>query len=158
MEVQPNPYPELERLDKVAGLLDDRFRIPGTRIRFGLDAFLGLIPLVGDIIGFTLAGLMFHAMWRRGAGPLVLLKMLGNIFLDALLGMFPVLGDLFDLAFKANRRNMNLLITYYDKNPERPHLGIGLAVLGLLFLALITALLWGAWLLLRWFWLSLMAG
>jgi hypothetical protein len=145
----------LKRLVWVTRLLDDRFRIPGTSIRFGLDALLGLAPFAGDMVGLGLSGLMFHAMWRHGAGPLLLLRMLGNVLLDALVGIVPVVGDVFDVAFKANRRNLTMLTKYYHDNPERPSLGFGLVVVGLLFLGLFIALIWGVVWLLSWLWSGL---
>lgn len=90
-------------------LLDEAFRIPGTRWRFGLDALIGLVPGAGDVVG-ALAGL--YGLWTaRALGvPLpVQLRMLGNLGLDALAGAVPLVGDVFDVAFKAHVRNRRLL-------------------------------------------------
>ena len=100
-------------LDKTADLLDNRFRIPGTDIRFGLDFLIGLIPYIGDVIGLAISGVLLLVMARNGASGMVALKMAGNILLDAMVGVFPLVGDLFDLGYKANRRNVNLLQEHY---------------------------------------------
>jgi hypothetical protein len=91
-------------------LLDDGFRIPGTQIRFGLDPILGLLlPGVGDAAGALGTFSLFLLALRRGVPNVVLLRMALNVGVDALLGILPVIGDLFDLGFKANRRNLALI-------------------------------------------------
>lgn len=100
---------DLMRMEQLASWLDDRFVVPGTGIRFGLDPILGLIPGIGDS---ATAALTAYGVWiaRRHGLPLrVTLAMLANLMLDWLLGSIPVLGDLFDVGFKANRRNLTLL-------------------------------------------------
>ncbi|MBI5916641.1 MAG: DUF4112 domain-containing protein [Bacteroidetes bacterium] len=112
----PQPAPvEFKYLDTLTDLLDSRFRIPGTNIRFGLDFLVGLVPYAGDVVMFGFSGLLVISMARHGASGMVLVKMLGNILLDALVGSVPVLGDLFDLGFKANRRNYRLLKEHYHE-------------------------------------------
>ena len=105
MEQQLSNPPKLKYLDTASDLLDSRFRIPGTDIRFGVDFLIGLVPVAGDVITFGFAGLLVIAMARHGASGMVVVKMLWNILLDATVGSIPVLGDLFDLKYKANRRN-----------------------------------------------------
>lgn len=133
---------DLARLDALATLLDNRFRIPGTNIRFGLDALAGLVPYAGDLVGFAVSGLLFTVLLRRGAGPLILLQMMGNFLLDAVVGMVPLLGDVFDFGFKANRRNVDLLQRYYAEPGEKPGVGLSVLVLFLLFLVFFAGLLW----------------
>ncbi len=94
-------------------LMDNRFRIPGTQIRFGLDAVVGLIPYVGDMAGFVISGVMVLIMVRYGASGMLVVRMLGNVALDAAIGTVPLLGDIFDLRFRANRRNFKLLQAHY---------------------------------------------
>ncbi|MCF8246838.1 MAG: DUF4112 domain-containing protein [Saprospiraceae bacterium] len=105
---------EFKYLDTMSDLLDSRFRFPGTKIRFGLDFLVGLVPFAGDVVTFAFSGLLVISMVRHGASGMVVVKMLGNILLDALVGSIPVLGDLFDLSFKANRRNYRLLQEHYQ--------------------------------------------
>lgn len=114
-----NTPPELERLATLAALLDNRFRIPGTNIRFGLDALIGLIPYAGDLISLLVSGFLMLLMVRHGASPLLVLRMLGNYLIDTAVGTIPVLGDLFDIGFKANRRNVELLTRYYESGKPR---------------------------------------
>ncbi len=146
----------LERLDMLAKLLDNQFAIPGTNFRFGLDAIIGLIPYVGDMAGFVVSGLLFRTMMKHGAGPLLMLRMMGNVLLDTVVGIVPIVGDLFDFGFKANRRNVDLLRQYYASGQRRPSAKGSLLVLGILFFILFAALIWGIWklaaLLVAWVW------
>ena len=142
----------MQRLDALARLLDNQFRIPGTNIRFGLDGIIGLIPYVGDIAGFVISGILFHLMWQRGAGPLIMLRMMGNVAIDTLVGVVPVVGDLFDFGFKANRRNVELLKKYYAEPRERPSAVWSLLLIGLMALAVFVVLIWLVWKLMAFFW------
>jgi hypothetical protein len=98
-----------ENLDLLAHLLDDWFRIPGTKIRFGLDGIIGLIPGLGDILTGLVACILLFAGWARGLPYIALARMVANIGIDVLIGSIPVLGDAFDIAWKANRRNYELM-------------------------------------------------
>ena len=100
---------EIARLDRLADLLDSRFRIPGTGFRFGLDGLIGLVPGIGDFLGMVI-GLAVLVEARRLRVPWVVLgRMAFNLWLDGVLGSIPVLGDAWDFWFKANRRNLRLL-------------------------------------------------
>jgi hypothetical protein len=99
-----------EHLDYVAALLDDMWRIPGTKIRFGLDALVGWIPGIGDAMAGIASCLIVFAAWRRGAPAITLIRMVANILLEATVGAIPVVGDVFHIAWKANRRNYRLLV------------------------------------------------
>jgi len=91
-------------------LMDDGFRVPGTQLRFGLDALMGLVfPGVGDALGAASTLSLFVLALRRGLPRVVLLRMALNVGADALIGAVPVLGDLFDFGFKANRKNLRLI-------------------------------------------------
>jgi hypothetical protein len=90
--------------------LDDALRIPGTQFRFGADALLGLLlPGVGDALSAVLTLSLFWLAWQRSVPKVVLARMGVNVALDAVLGAVPLLGDAFDFAFKANRKNLELL-------------------------------------------------
>lgn len=97
----------LARLERLVGLLDDRFSLAG--FRFGLDGLLGLVPGVGDTIGALASAYVVLEARRLGAPRSVLARMVVNLLLDYVVGVVPVAGDLFDFAFKANRRNLDLL-------------------------------------------------
>ena len=101
--------PELDTLERLARRMDSAFRIPLTGIRIGWDSLLGLIPGVGDAAALAPAGYIVYRAHQMGAPRHVLVRMGGNIALDAVLGSVPLLGDLFDIGFKANRRNVALL-------------------------------------------------
>jgi len=99
----------LERLEKLADLLDARFVIPGTGVRFGLDSLIGLIPGIGDTAtGFLSLWIVWQGI-RLGVGPGTVIHMLFNVLIDTAIGSIPLLGDIFDIAFKANLANIRLI-------------------------------------------------
>lgn len=101
--------PALRRGRTLARVLDDLFRVPGTRFRVGLDPLLGLVPGLGDWLGWAASiDLMVTAVCLRVPLP-VMLRMGANTAFDAVVGVVPFLGDLFDAGWKANRRNLRLL-------------------------------------------------
>ena len=100
---------ELERLRILARLMDDALPVPGTRLRFGLDALIGLIPGVGDVAGGLTTSYIILAAQKLGAPNSVLVRMVWNVLLDTAVGVVPFLGDIFDITYKANRRNVTLL-------------------------------------------------
>jgi hypothetical protein len=106
----PRLLPSNEHLDYIAALLDDMWRIPGTQIRFGLDALIGWIPGIGDAMAGIASFLIVFASWRRGVPWVTLVRMLANIVLETAVGAIPVAGDIFHVVWKANRRNYRLLI------------------------------------------------
>lgn len=94
---------------RIARLLDSAVGVPGTRVRFGLDAVLGLIPGLGDVAGAAMSAYLVLLGSRHGVSRAVLMRMVGNVAVDAAGGALPVLGDLFDVGWKANTRNLHLL-------------------------------------------------
>jgi hypothetical protein len=101
--------PALRRLDRLARLLDEAFRIPGTRFRIGIDGLIGMAPGVGDLVTAAIALYPVIEAARLGVPNRVLARMLVNVGIDTGLGAVPVVGDIFDIAFKSNRRNIDLL-------------------------------------------------
>ena len=114
MSVAQEEEAELANLERVARLLDARFRIPFTPVRFGVDSLVGLVPGVGDALALIPAAWLLYRAFRLGAPAGLLARMGANVALDAGVGAVPVLGDVFDVAFKSNRRNMTLLRRHLD--------------------------------------------
>jgi hypothetical protein len=102
-------------IDRLVKLLDDKYRVPGTNIRFGWDAIIGLVPGVGDLATTGLALVPVAVAWKSGASRWLLIRMLANVGIDATLGAIPLVGDVFDVFFKANRRNARLMKEFFDQ-------------------------------------------
>jgi hypothetical protein len=103
---------ELERLDRLRRLgylLDNSIPIPGTRYRIGLEAIIGLVPGLGDLVGGGLSAWIILQAARLGAPPSLVARMGWNLLVDAIVGAVPLLGDIFDAGYKANLRNLSLL-------------------------------------------------
>ncbi len=113
----------LARLEQRARLLDSQFRVPFTRIRFGLDPLIGLLPGIGDLVGMVLSLHLIVEAIRIGAGPVAVVRMLANVLVESIVGIIPIAGDAFDLYWKANNRNAAILRRYLNKKlePARPH-------------------------------------
>jgi hypothetical protein len=101
--------PDLASVRRWARLLDSQFRIPGTKLTFGLDPVIGLIPGVGDLVGPIFGLVVIAHAWKMGVPKLVMARMVINAGLDALLGIFPLLGDTVDVFWKANLSSVQLL-------------------------------------------------
>lgn len=99
----------LARVERVSRLTDSALRIPFTEIRFGLDPLLGLIPVGGDLAGLLLSLYLYSEASASGAPGRIKRRMLGNALIDFLGGLVPVIGDIFDVAWRANSRNAELL-------------------------------------------------
>jgi len=158
----PPPAPPAVRpardLEQLAWLMDRAIRIPGTNVRVGLDALLGLFPVGGDVLtGIVQAAIVLVALFRYKVPRPVAARMVANVLLDIGLGSIPLVGDVFDIFFKANTRNLQLLNevqTHRDRNepvPTGPSVRylIGIGAVLFLALALVTALfvvvlLWAA--------------
>ncbi|MEM1124890.1 MAG: DUF4112 domain-containing protein, partial [Bacteroidota bacterium] len=134
---------KIKWLDNVSAFLDNKFRIPGTETRFGLDFLVGLIPGAGDMISFGVSSVLVLTMARYGASGRVIIQMLWNIFLDTVVGAIPILGDIFDLYYKSNRRNFNLLRAHYE---EGKYSGSGKWIVVTVLLALIAMFIGLIWL------------
>jgi Domain of unknown function (DUF4112) len=141
---------DLKFLANLANLMDNKFSIPGTKWRFGLDAIIGVVPYVGDFAGFAVSGYLISLMVKKGAGIGIIVQMLGNMLIDALVGAIPFFGDIFDIGFKANRRNLDLLRNYYAENPNRPNAYVSFGVIGFVVALLFILLLIGVWKISAW--------
>jgi Domain of unknown function (DUF4112) len=108
----------LKRLDAVARLLDIAFILPGTKIRYGIDGIIGLIPVVGDILATALSLWLVREARALGAPWHVTARMLGNVAIQGVVGVVPVAGDAFDVLFRANMRNARMLRRWMDRQPR----------------------------------------
>lgn len=143
---------QLAWVDSFGRLLDTRFRIPGTQVRFGFDFLLGLFPYAGDLISLVFSGLMIATMARHGASGMLVARMLGNVVLDTLVGTVPVLGDLFDLFYKANIRNLQLMREHYGAGRHQGSAWPVVIGIGLVILFVLGFVGWLAWQILSWAW------
>ena len=136
-----------ETLRRLEFLLDEAFRIPFTRIRFGIDGIIGLFPGLGDVIAGLLSLIIPIAAWVRGVPYVTIVRMAANLCIGVLVGSIPILGDAFDIAWKTNARNYKLLQRHLGE--PRRHTWkdwaflLGLAcVIGLVFAIPIMLLIW----------------
>ncbi len=135
-------------IDRISWLMDNQFKIGS--FRFGLDPILNLIPLGGAIAGFGTSLVLVIAMWRNGASPKLVIRMLLNISLDAVLGSIPFLGNLFDFFSKANEKNIKLLRQhYYEGKHTGSGIGIIISILAVFFI-LIGVTFYLIWTLFSW--------
>jgi hypothetical protein len=140
-------------LDRYRGLArgwDNLLRIPGTPVRLGWDALVGIIPGLGDAAGGLLGAYGLWVAWRLRAPAAVLIRMTLNVALDVALGVVPFAGDLFDIAWRSNSRNVALLDRWLDQPREvRRRSRALLAALTVLLLLLAGAVILVAWVLVR---------
>ncbi|WP_319421241.1 DUF4112 domain-containing protein [Pleurocapsa sp. FMAR1] len=106
----------LRKIRKIAKLLDTAIGIPGTKIRFGLDPILGLIPGGGDLISAGISAYMIYLATRFGLERAEISKMIKNVAVETAVGFVPLAGDIFDAYFKANMRNLEILEKHIEKN------------------------------------------
>jgi len=144
--IQAEVPSKIKWLDNVSGFLDNKFRIPGTNTRFGLDFIIGLVPYAGDVASFGISAVLVLTMVRYGASGRVIIQMLWNIFIDTVIGAVPIAGDIFDLYFKSNRRNFELLREHYE---EGAYSGSGWWIIALVFLLILFLFIVMIWLVAR---------
>lgn len=106
----------LVRLDTLARVMDSAIKIPGTNVVMGADALLGLLPVVGDAISGVISSYVIWEARRLGVSRLVMVRMVGNTAIDTIVGSVPFVGDLFDVAYKANTKNITLLRRHLEKH------------------------------------------
>jgi hypothetical protein len=107
----------LARLEQFSKLFDIAFAVPGTNIRFGVEAFLRLAPGVGDVAASALSCWLIYEASQLGIPRHILWRMIANVLVEGAAGAIPVAGDLFDIGWRANRRNVRLLREYFARNP-----------------------------------------
>jgi len=109
----------LQRIRRLAWLVDAAFVIPGTGFRFGLNSLIGLAPGAGDAMLGALSFYIIYQAARLGTPRALLLRMIGNVLIEVVGGSIPILGDLFDMALKANIRNIRLLESHLQATKLR---------------------------------------
>lgn len=132
---------ELRKLQRLAWLLDSSIRVPGTSIRIGLDGLIGLIPGIGDITAGAASSYILLQAVRMGAPLAIVVRMAINILLESVIGVIPIVGDIFDFVFKANQRNVQLILDY-KAEPKPVHKRSLLVValtIGLIIVLLVLA-------------------
>ena len=109
----------LQRIRSLVRMMDEAFTIPGTNFKVGMDSLIGLLPVAGDLVSAAVALYIVREAAQLGAPKWLLARMTWNVGVDAAVGAVPVAGDLFDVAWKANRKNLRLLERWLEKQERR---------------------------------------
>ena len=114
-----DPASVRKRLEAMETLLERAVLVPGTSYRVGLDAIIGLVPVVGDLVTTAMGAWIVWEARNLGMSKLHIVRMGGNVGVDAIIGAIPLVGDLFDFAFRSNTRNLRIVKRWLDKHhPE----------------------------------------
>lgn len=116
----PSRADSVARLELLSRLLDSAFVIPGTNQRIGLDPIIGLIPGLGDLISTVLSSYIIWEARQLGLPRWKIARMIGNVAADTVLGAIPLAGDVFDVFFRANRRNMRIVREHLERTGGLP--------------------------------------
>lgn len=137
--------PNLKWIRRISRLLDSKFTIPSTSIKFGIDPLIGIIPGLGDLSSYIVSLIIIYTTKQKGGSGKLITIMMINSSIDALVGSIPILGTIFDVWYKANVRNLKLAQEHFE---EGKHQGSGKGLLFLIILLvvlIITALIYLAW-------------
>lgn len=147
--------PDVAQLRQLAYVMDSAFEIPGLGTRVGLDGLLGLFPGLGDLLSSLVTLYILQAASQHGVSRWTMTRMAGNSLLDLTLGAVPVVGDVFDVYWKSNQRNVELLRRHIEaqaagtrsaRNSDRWFLGVVIAGLILALIGSVTV----SWFLITW--------
>jgi hypothetical protein len=105
----------LKRIDVLSQLFDTAFVLPGTNVRFGIESVLRLVPGVGDVAASTLSAYLLYEAHRLEVPRQIFARLAANVAIEGVIGAVPLVGDLFDVEFKANRRNLKILKNYFEE-------------------------------------------
>ena len=111
-----DPASVRRRVEALERLLERAFVIPGLNRAVGLDAIVGLIPVVGDVIGAAMGSWLVWEARNLGLSKFQIARMMGNVGVDAMLGLVPFVGDAADLLFRSNTRNLRIIKRHLDKH------------------------------------------
>ncbi|RKF20811.1 DUF4112 domain-containing protein [Altericroceibacterium spongiae] len=116
MPVGNDPASIRQRIQMMEALLERAFTVPGIKRGVGLDAVIGLIPVVGDVITAAMGAYIIWEARNLGIPKWKLWRMAGNIAFDSAIGAIPVAGDLFDFVYRSNSRNLKIIKKHLDKH------------------------------------------
>ena len=111
-----DPHSVRQRIEMMEQVLENAMVVPGTRFRIGVDAMIGIIPVVGDLLAAAMGAWIVWEARNLGMSRWQLLRMGGNVAVDTAIGAIPFVGDAFDLAFRSNTRNLRIIRKYLDKH------------------------------------------
>ena len=133
---------KLLRLKLLSERLDNSIKIPGTNQKIGIDAIIGIIPILGDFIGAIFSTYILYSGIKMGVSSKIVKKMATNIAIEFILGSIPIIGDIFDALWKANKRNVELIEKATLENQENNRLNhLIMASLIIIILGLILVFL-----------------
>lgn len=104
------------RIEALSRVMDSMFEIPGTKVRVGVDAFIGLVPILGDLVSQLISSYIIWEARQLGVSRFTLARMIGNTLIDAAVGIIPFAGDAFDVMFRANMKNLALLKAHLERH------------------------------------------
>ncbi len=111
-----DPHSVRQRVEALEQLLERSFHIPGTKIPFGLDSIVGLVPVLGDLVTAAMGAYMVWEARNLGMGKFQLLRMAANVGIDTALGAIPLAGDAFDFLWRSNSKNLRIIKKHLDKH------------------------------------------
>ena len=111
-----DPYSVRQRVEALELLLERSFTIPGTKIPFGLDSIIGLVPVLGDVVTAAMGAYMVWEARNLGMSKWQLVRMTANVGVDTVLGAVPLVGDAFDLIWRSNSKNLRIIKKHLDKH------------------------------------------
>jgi len=150
-QVRPTSASTMDALRRWAVLLDSAFKVPGTNVRFGLDAIIGIVPGLGDLVAPVFTVILLGTALRMRVPAVVLARMVLNAGIDMVLGLVPIAGDIGDVFWKADLRNMALLERHARPGvpPTRADYWFVLGCISLVVVLALVPLLILIWLLTR---------
>ncbi|OIR22036.1 MAG: hypothetical protein BET99_05185 [Marine Group III euryarchaeote CG-Epi2] len=118
-EIEEQNEERLLRLKLLSNRLDEVITIPGTKYKIGSDPIIGAIPIIGDLLGSIISIYILYSGSKMGLSTKIISKMCLNIGIDFVFGLIPIIGDIFDIGWKANKRNVKLIEDNINKSDEK---------------------------------------
>jgi hypothetical protein len=117
-EIEEQNEEKLLRLKLLGNRLDEIITIPGTKYKIGVDPIIGIFPVIGDLLGSIISIYIIYSGSKMGVSSQVIAKMSINLGIDFIVGLIPVFGDIFDMGWKANKKNIELIEKNINKTKE----------------------------------------